>query len=167
MNGWKPILFLGTTYFELFLNNDMQTPPPPLSEKWPILVFDPNRCAMFWNVFKIHFQFFFNFFTGLTTHIPPTPSSPSLGWYQRHARYQTRHARIFFFRSVQIYMQNPESAESKEKPNFRFLFFELWSLLYSKCPQFSMNFIPITRKIIYAENLYYVFHSIQHIPHLS
>ena len=38
-------------------------------------------------------------------------------------------------------MEDPESAESKEKSNFRFfrcLFFELWSLLF-KSYQFSMN----------------------------
>ena len=30
-----------------------------------------------------------------------------------------------FFDIFQIYMKDPESAEYKEKPNFRFLFFEL------------------------------------------
>ena len=40
---------------------------------------------------------------------------------------------------VQIHMKDAESAESKEKSNFRFfrfLFFELWSFLYSNLPNF-------------------------------
>ena len=36
---------------------------------------------------------------------------------------------VFFSKSVQIYMEDAELAESKEKSNFRFLFFELWSFL--------------------------------------
>ena len=35
----------------------------------------------------------------------------------------------FFFKSGQIYMKDAECAESEEKSNFRFPFFELWSFL--------------------------------------
>ena len=44
------------------------------------------------------------------------------------------------FKSVQIYMKDAECVETNEKSIFRFWFFELWSFLYSKQPQFSMNF---------------------------
>ena len=39
--------------------------------------------------------------------------------------------KIIFFKSGQIYMKDAERAESKEKLIFRFLFFELWSFMYS------------------------------------
>ena len=38
-------------------------------------------------------------------------------------------------------MKEAESAESKEKSTFRFLFFELWSFLYSNVPNFHVNLI--------------------------
>ena len=37
-------------------------------------------------------------------------------------------------------MKDAKCAETNEKPNFRFLFFELWSFLYSKHPNCLMNF---------------------------
>ena len=46
---------------------------------------------------------------------------------------------FFFFKNVQIYMKDAECAEINGKSIFRFLFFELWSLLYSKYGQFSIN----------------------------
>ena len=62
-------------------------------------------------------------------------------------------------------MKNPELAESKEKSNFRFfqfLFFELWSFLYSKLPIFD-EFLTITRKIKIGKIEKLIFHSFQHI----
>ena len=37
-------------------------------------------------------------------------------------------------------MKDAEYVETNEKSTFRFLFFELWSLMYLKLHQFSMNF---------------------------
>ena len=74
----------------------------------------------------------------------------------------------FIFKSFQIYMKDLESAESKEKPNFRslrFLFFEYCSFFLLKIiPIFDE---PITRKIMIEKKNYFVFHSTQHTPHLS
>ena len=56
---------------------------------------------------------------------------------------------IFFFKSVQIYMKDKECSVTNEKSIlrfFRFLVFELWSFLYSKCGQFSMNFLDDSKK---------------------
>ena len=61
--------------------------------------------------------------------------------------------------SLQIYMKDPETAEWKEKPNFRFSFFELWSF----CEVFTPNnddFFPITRKIKIGQFFYYFPHPI-------
>ena len=63
-------------------------------------------------------------------------------------------------------MKDAELAKLKEKSNFRFflfLYFELWSFLYSNHSNFRWIF-TITQKIK-IEKL--IFHSIQHIPHLS
>ena len=70
---------------------------------------------------------------------------------------------------IQIYMKNLESDEWKEKSNFRFfpfLFFELWSFLSRHHPNFRCIF-TITWKTKIAKNFHFVFHSIQHIPHIS
>ena len=50
----------------------------------------------------------------------------------------------FFFKSFQIYMTDAESAESKEKSNFRFLFFRIMVIFVTSSPQFSMNFFTKT-----------------------
>ena len=66
-------------------------------------------------------------------------------------------------------MQDPESGESKEKSNFRFfwfLFFKLWSFSYSNHHNFRWIF-TITRKIKIEKIVQYIFHTIQHIAHLS
>ena len=66
-------------------------------------------------------------------------------------------------------MKDPESAESIEKSNFRslqFLFFELWSFLYSKWPQFRWIFTH-NSKNKNRNKMYFVFHSIQHISYLA
>ena len=55
--------------------------------------------------------------------------------------YKKKISNFFNFKSGQIYyIEDAECAESKEKSNFRFLFFELWSFLVIGVPQFSMNF---------------------------
>ena len=53
-------------------------------------------------------------------------------WQFFFFKYVSIFEQIFFtFKSVQILMEDAESAESKEKVKFfRFLFFELWSFLY-------------------------------------
>ena len=45
----------------------------------------------------------------------------------------------FFFQSVQIYTRDAACAETNEKSIVRFLFFEIWSFLYSKYGQFPMK----------------------------
>ena len=72
----------------------------------------------------------------------------------------------FFFKNRQIYMIDPESAESKEKSNSSFLFFDLWSFLYSNHPIFQWIFTIII-KIKIGKIGKLNFHSIQHIRHLS
>jgi len=74
-----------------------------------------------------------------------------------------RHQNIYFFKSGQIYMEDAESAGSKEKSIFRFLLNELWSFLYWNVPHFRWIF-TITRKIKIGK---LIFHSLQHIAHLS
>ena len=78
----------------------------------------------------------------MQTHLKMQTHMQTRGQYQQH----TRKARlqyfaacnikiIFFFKSGEIYMKDLESAESKEKPNFRswrFLFFEFWSVFLLK-----------------------------------
>ena len=46
------------------------------------------------------------------------------------------------FKSGQIYMKDAECAKMNEKSIFRYLFFELWSFLYSKYGKFSIYFHP-------------------------
>ena len=62
-----------------------------------------------------------------------------------------------------IIMKDAKCVESNEKSIFRFLFFELWSFLNSKHPNFRWIF-TITRQIKIGK---LIFHSLQHVPHLS
>ena len=58
-------------------------------------------------------------------------------------------------------MKDPESAESKEKSNFRF--FDLWSFCDVITPIFD-EFFTITQKMKIGKIFYFVFHSIQLTP---
>ena len=58
--------------------------------------------------------------------------------HQKWTIFRTKMTKIiyFFSKSIQIYMKDPESVESKEKSNFRFfrfLFLELWSFIGHFC----------------------------------
>ena len=65
---------------------------------------------------------------------------PGYFFFQKCSNIWIKKIPIYFF---QIYMNDTESAEAKEKANFRFLrllFFELWSFLYSNHPNFRWIF---------------------------
>ena len=59
-------------------------------------------------------------------------------------------------------MKDAECSEAKEKSNFRFLFFELWSFLYPKYGKFLMNLNDSSKK---NRNIF-IFHLFQNVPQL-
>ena len=69
------------------------------------------------------------------------PSPPTNSLFKiRVTNQMTFFCNIFI---VQIFMKGAECSETNEKSNirfFRYLFFKIWSFLYSKYGQFSMNF---------------------------
>ena len=73
---------------------------------------------------------------------------------------------IFFIKSFQIWMKDTESAESKEKSNFRFfqfLFFKLWSFLWHHHPNFQWIFHNL--KNFKNVDLFFILFSTLHIIH--
>ena len=56
------------------------------------------------------------------------------------------------FKSFHIYMKDAESAKTNEKSIFRFLVFELWSILYSKLIEKLTNFEYKTDHISKTKN---------------
>ena len=64
-----------------------------------------------------------------------------------------------------MYMEDPESTESKEKSNFRFRFFELWLFVGHFCDVITPIFFFFTSKNKNRKNL--VFLCIQPIADLS
>ena len=62
-------------------------------------------------------------------------------------------------------MKGAECAESKKKSIFRFFFLELIGHFCTQITPIFDEFLTITEKS--QKKMYFVFHSIQHIPHLS
>ena len=78
---------------------------------------------------------------------------------------------FFFFKSVQIYKKDPESAFQKNL-KIKFQIFPIFiyrdMVIFGHiCTQIFDDFFSITWKIKIGEFFYYFFHSIQHIPHYT
>ena len=71
------------------------------------------------------------------------------------------------FKSGQIYIKDAPCAKTNAKSIFRFLFFDLWSILY---PKFNENWPILITKMTISKKLKigkFIYHSFQQIPHLS